>query len=202
MNKSTKVSRLLDYIERKGAYPDFYPGIAEHGYDDMPMIAADWNFVPGKVFAYAETLVCADWCDEYMPCGCCGKAVRTQPASYGWTPSWVWVSECETACIECIRDDADLADGAIDYYKNNCTHALPEWFTEYIIKAGFECFSESLNECHVYETGWFSGQDDSPADVANRLKAELPDHDYVFSLNSVGQFDCKWNVFIKRGIVL
>jgi len=42
-NKTEVYSRLINYCDEKGLFVYTYPGIAEKGYDDIPMIAANWN---------------------------------------------------------------------------------------------------------------------------------------------------------------
>ena len=39
-----------------------------------------------------------EWADEWSMCADCGKAFRTSPNSYGWTPSYVLLGECDLVC--------------------------------------------------------------------------------------------------------
>jgi len=206
------INTIMNYMESKNMYPEFYPGIAEFGYNDYPALAGDWwirkegnltcrllNWIDENK---EELNLDALWHDEYMPCSECGKAVRTTADSYGWEPSYVWTCDCEIACHECIEadnklDDKILIEDVIDYYSNRTDKAVYSWFYEYIETAGFVCYSPD-EYCQRFETGFHPGQNDDPKDVAKDIEAELPDYDYIFKIDSVGQFDVYWSVFLRK----
>jgi hypothetical protein len=45
-----------------------------------------------------------EWSDEWATCDCCHKAVRTEPDSYSWRPSYVY-GDGEILCRECAEDE-------------------------------------------------------------------------------------------------
>ena len=75
------------------AYFDCAVGCAEPGYDDKPVLLANWNHVPNVVFDRLEALGYAcEWYDAWATCSECGKAVRTSPNSYSWQKAY-WDTE-------------------------------------------------------------------------------------------------------------
>jgi uncharacterized protein (TIGR02996 family) len=51
--------------------------------------------------------VAIEWADEWSTCSDCGKALRTSPDSYGWTPAYneKLVEHGEFLCLECCPDE-------------------------------------------------------------------------------------------------
>ena len=205
--KRIELNKILDYMDTHRMYPDYYPGISEMGYDDKPMICADWwirkngslrehpimSFIEKNFDCEIET----HWHDEWTPCNECYRAVRVSPDSYGWEVSYVWTSECSIVCRECVDKNEEFQWEAIEYYKNNTNRAAPSWFYPYLEQHGFICYSPD-EYCKVFETGFHSGQNDDPREVAKDIKNNLPGYDYLFKIDSVGQFDCRWSVFLKK----
>jgi len=106
----------------------------------------------------------------------------------------LWASDCEPVCKECF-DDA--ADDIIDTYKNETTKAVIPDFYPIMEREGFVCYSPD-EYCKVFETGFHPGQNDSPIDVAKDIKTNLPEHEFMFKIDSVGQFDLHWSVYIRK----
>lgn len=52
--------------------------------------------------------------------------------------------------------------------------------------------------CKVFLIGLHPGQNADPCEVTKNIETNLPGFDYLFKLNSVGQFDCAWSVFIRK----
>jgi len=189
--------RVVDYLETKHAYPEIYHGISETGYDDKELLTADWNKISGKFYNFLEDTfpeIELDWSDEWMNCSECGKAIRNSPNCYSWTPSYLWSSDCSIACIECYEN---FAEDIIEYYKNNTDLAITEDFYPILEKNGFICYSPD-EYCQIFETGFYPGQNDDPKSVAKNIESELPDYDYIFKIDSVGQFDIHWSVFLRK----
>lgn len=91
--------RAESEIENMG----FAPKYAEPGYDDpiKGILFADWNVFARGVDRILERAGYAiEWSDEWTTCGDCGNAVRTQPDSWIWKPSYV-ISENGIYCKEC-----------------------------------------------------------------------------------------------------
>ena len=192
------IYKILDYMDKKGFYFDCYEGIAEQGYENKPLICADWNppemeRIYNWIEKYYEGRFDLDWSDEWMACDKCGRAVRSIHNSYGWEPSYL-SRDCEVLCIECVKD---TGEEALENYINNSSKALPSWAIEIAEEAGFKCF-EDEEYCKVYETGLHSYQTDDPKEIEKHIKENLPKHDYLFAINSTGQFDVHWSVFVKK----
>jgi hypothetical protein len=195
------IDKVFAYIDRIGEYADWYNGCAEHGYDDKPMICANWNppkmkrlgdwiekFYHGNIEVY--------WSDEWTACTDCSKAVRTSADSHGWQASYVWVSECEILCCECA---AKSVDDVITYYLNTKDRALPYWMQPYVEEAGFNCLESEDAYCTRFESGFYPGQNDTPQKCIKLAKEILPyKFDHLFVITGVGQFDIHWAMFIKK----
>jgi hypothetical protein len=197
--KNEVLTKLIEYMDNNNLYCDYYPGVAEMGYEDKPMIAADWNPPKMKkigdfIESYFDGEIEVEWSDEWTGCSECNKAVRTSPDSYGWTPSYMWTSDCSIACVECY---ADNVDDIIETYINSTRHAILPEFVPYLKEEGFVCYSPD-EYCQVFETGFHVHQTDDPAKVAKDIEENLPDHDYIFQITGTGQFDISWTVWIRK----
>jgi len=214
LNEHEKLQKVIDYLDRKGIYVDFYPGCAEMGYLDEPVVAGDWNIgapwvkkdgrdldKPNmeRIGDYLENYcgVRVEWFDEWTNCSHCNKAVRTSPDSYGWEASFIWVSDHEIICHECVENNQGWLDEIIDWYENQTDRAVPSWFYKYLEQEGFVCYSPD-EYCARFETGLHEGQNDRPEKVAQDIEENLPGYDYLFKINGVGQFDVSWSVFLRK----
>lgn len=118
---------ILDDVIAEGTWDMTYAdGYAEPGYTEprCGIYLADWNDesrrgtdaerAAGDYWPTVSTFrsrfagilaragYAVEWSDEWTVCEC-GKAVRIQPDSYGWTPAYV-IRDGELACQECWRD--------------------------------------------------------------------------------------------------
>ena len=186
---------LIDYVDRHNLQVQLYSGCAEPGYDDIPVLAADWNGpsisgnsdythkngkqeltnrgreryrlykLGGFINNFFGSDVSTEWDDEWTSCGECGKAIRTNPDSYSWEPNFVQ-SDWGFVCADCASED-DLAD-----YTNTTDRAIPSWMRGIADKAGFICalddpyFSAS---CKRFQTGFHPGQNDTPQEALKEL---------------------------------
>ena len=194
--KKVSIDKILDWADRNYKDIDFYPGCAEMGYEDKPVIAANWNNLKalGNYIENAYDDIELEWSDEWSYCNDCYKAIRISPDSYGWESSYVWISDCEIICHECIKNDPGAL---IDEYKNDTDRAVPSWAYDLIEKEGFICYSPD-EYCKTFETGFHPGQNDDPKEVAKDIESNLPGYDFIFKINAVGQFDVEWSVFIRK----
>jgi len=196
------ISDILEYIDRIGEHADFYGGVSEMGYDDIFTIAANWN--PPKMKKLCDWIdkffqgnISIEWSDEWTGCCNCYKAVRTSADSYGWQTSWVWTSDCEMLCHECVKNDG--ADDVIEHYLNSLNKALPYWMQEHVEAAGFKCLESEESYCTRFENGFHRGQDDTPKKCLKLAKKILPyKFDHLFLLTDVGQFDIHWAMFVRK----
>jgi hypothetical protein len=167
----------------------FAPAYAEKGYDQptKDIIFADWNKFGKNVDRVLEAYGYAiEWNDEWSQCNGCDNAFRTSPDSYGWSPSYVLMNECELVCLECL-------DGQEDEYleglEDNGSTALnirsidPAKFGYQLIKDGFE-------------SGWHPGQNDDPQTILKALQA-LGKERLLFKIDDSGQFDMAFSVWEK-----
>lgn len=227
--KARVLDNLLIFMDNNNIYYDYYHGCAEIGYEDKPMICADWNTpsaykdnrfdwntngsltehgkkrkLTAQIGEFIETFfdneIEINWYGEYTSCSCCNKAVRTSHDSYSWQKCYVDV-EYDTICHECYEDNIEEI---IDTFINNSDMAIPDNLIELFEENGFICL-ENIKEnpytnenCGMYETGFHPGQNDNPQDVEKWVIENLPKHDFVFAINSVGQFDISWLCMVRR----
>ena len=193
------LSRLIAYCDDKGLDIDYYQGISERGYEDKPILCANWNKPKlNRIQKWGESFfdeeVEFDWDDEWTACSVCYKAIRTQADSYGWTASFMR-TEYDIICHEHYEE---YQEDIIDYFKNNTNHAVMPEFYPILEKAGFVCYSPD-EYCQRFETGFHPGQNDDPKKIAKDIEKELPNYDYIFKIDSVGQFDINWSVYLRKG---
>jgi len=91
----------------------YAPAYAEPGYTDPErgILFADWNKFPrdfDRVLQRAgyET----EWSDEWSTCEDCGRAFRTSPDSYHYSPYYMIIGECSIVCLDCVDWPSYLAE--------------------------------------------------------------------------------------------
>lgn len=178
----------LDRIYPK-AYFEYAHGCNEPGYDDNPVILADWNHVPRHVFDKLESLgYSCEWSDEWSTCNKCGKAVRRCPNSYDWQPSYI-IQHGDLLCLDCVNPD--------EYYEsienrpdvsasNEFTHRYNPEDHGYV----------KVNEDH-YING-LHGQNDDPKKILSDLLSNDPTGRYIFTLDYTSQFEIGFSVYRKN----
>jgi hypothetical protein len=171
MNVMETLTRLSEEYEDREFR--FGVGIVENGPDDATIwAAANWNGVPTEVVDQLEAAgVSIKWCDEIYECDGCQKAVRCEPDSYGWVPSYLMVNECKIICIHCITPD-DLTEYINDSGKALAHHT----YRDLLMRDGWDWDTET------YRHGLHRGMGDNPADVfAKARKFDDGDKDYLFT---------------------
>lgn len=91
---------------------DFATKYAEPGYTDPAkmVLMANWNVFPRGISSILERYGYAiEWSDEWAVCSNCNGAVRVQPDSWGWTPSYT-IGDGELTCSDCLRASGDEDD--------------------------------------------------------------------------------------------
>jgi hypothetical protein len=160
---------------------------AEPGYSNPAkgILFANWNDEPLKRLGdLAEKAGYAiEWSDEWSVCDDCGKAVRTSPNSYGWRRSY-FDSEDGFLCVECVRDDPSAYLESLEG-NPRAAETLDIPLDDYV-QAGTN-----------YEHGWHQGQNDSPDVIATSLRARGITR-FLFKLDDVGQFDCRFSVYVHQ----
>ena len=198
-DKQDVLNDLLTYADNHSLYIDFYSGCNEPGYDDKQILAANWN--PPKMARISDWIekyfdgdIAVEWSDEWTRCSDCYRAIRTSPDSYDFEPSFLWISDCEIVCRECWENSID---DIIETYKNDTNKAVSSAFYPLLEKAGFVCYSPD-EYCQIFETGFHPGQNDDPQKIAADITENLPDYDFIFKIDSIGQFDYQWSVFLRK----
>jgi hypothetical protein len=125
-----------------------------------------------------------EWSDEWSTCSDCGKAIRTQPDSYGWTPAYVLLHDCEEVCRACL-DEADYVESEL---LNDC-HTSDRLGIN-LADLGFSKWN-----AEEYEAGLHPGQTDDPCEIVKLLP---PNVDYVFQIDDTRQFDISFSVWIRN----
>lgn len=211
-----KVHRLVEFAtgEPYGdgeIVTDVIVGYAEPGYgsDDDVIVLGNWNpkryprdgepaLTPreniGPRLAEALERVGAEiqWLDEWAQCQTCWRAVRTQPDSYSWKPSYEFVEDHGPVCADC-----QIAYGvdALDEYLNDPSKCITWCGPEHV--EGFGFVKWEPGDPHTYANGWFPGQDDDPHKILEAIKERHPDADVVFFLDESSQFYIRFSAYVR-----
>jgi hypothetical protein len=167
---------------------NFANGCAEPGYDDKPVIMANWNNIEGAIFDELESegFAC-EWEDEWIVCDTCNKAFRSSPNSYGWEMFGA-IFDGFALCGDCIDPDEYL-----ESIENKPRKALTCSLLRVIDPTdhGYTLVNDE------YENGFHPGQNDDPAKILADLLADDPHGKYVFAITGQGQFDIDFAVYRK-----
>lgn len=185
----------INYDRLESAFPrayfEFASGVAEPGYEDKPVILANWNYVPGKMFDALENhgFAC-EWSDEWMTCPGCDKIVRTSPDSYGWNPSYVEI-DSEYVCLDCAESEID------DYYES-LENVPTKCVTEPVARRYPLEDSGYIQIESGYESGFHPHQTADPKSILARLLESDPLGRFIFVLTDTGQFDIEFAVYKRE----
>lgn len=189
----TLATRIISKIDPNfGGEVECYQ-IGEPGYDPNIGVFANWNKYPKWQVAIEklERLGCpisAEWSDEWVDCGECGKAYRSSPDCYGWTKSWWLAYDCEIICADCTRKHM------LDEYLN--------WLTESHERADLFLSDGELEDAGWqrldadFENGLYGNQAAEPKKIAAYLRKHGFDR-IIFKVDSVGQFDMDFSVWVS-----
>ena len=149
--------------------------------------------LPSRLFNALEWLGAeCEWSDEWSQCAECYRAIRTEPDCYSFTLGAVWVDDEGYVCEECALADPEYY--LVDYV-NAPDRALTWLGRTELERLGYVQWEAS--DPHQYETGWYPGQTDDPANVLLSIQEQFPWSETVFLIDSVGQFDCRWSAYVK-----
>jgi len=180
-------------------------GYREPGYDSEPtglIATGNWNDVTeykngqhiliSSLPTRLETIfskmgIEIEWSDECGSCDECGGLFRTQPDSYSWTASFFSFDSGDTLCHECIKQNPTDYFEALEGDTNQAVSfdLDPEDY-------GYEKINKDS-----YASGWFPGQNDDPSDVGKEMEARSVER-FLFKIDSVGQFDTNWSVYVHE----
>ena len=126
-----------------------------------------------------------EWSDEWERCEDCNGAFRTSPDSYGWKQFGVAHGDF-VSCGNCILEDPSEYFFWISGHSDRAVtiHGLNPAEHGYV-----QVNSQS------FENGLHGGQNASPDAISNCLK-KANIEDFLFSVDSTGQFDLKFSVFV------
>lgn len=183
-------------------------GYVEPGYSDPKsgIIAfGNWNSVsrwdeaksefvtideaPCRVAALLEKLgVELEWSDEWTFCDECGKAVRTSPDSYNWRRSYSQDDDGAINCAECIsKDPAEYLQSLEGDSRRCVTLDIDLAEHDYVLlEDGFE-------------HGFHHGQDADPKLIGDALREQGITR-FIFTLDSTGQFDIAFSVWLHKDV--
>lgn len=172
-------------------YPDSNSaqGCSEPGYDDKPVILANWNNIPAEVYDGLESQgYDCEWEDEWLICDSCFKAFRCSPDSYGWEMFGI-IKDGEAICGNCLN----MSD-YLESIQNNPKQALTCTLQDKrgpIEQYGYELVKTDL------ESGFYDGQTDNPKQILKSMLLKYPTDKFVFVIDSQGQFDISFSLYKK-----
>ncbi len=182
-------------------------GYAEPGYDGEVVVTGDFNNIdkwdaegrthetidktPGRVADLLEKIgVEVEWSDEWAACDGCQKLVRTQADSYAWQRSYfeddMFGDEGYIVCHECVKDDPTSYLEYLDGQDNQCMTIDVD-----LEEHGYHRIDED------YQNGLYGGQASDPKIIAKALREQGIEH-FIFTLDSVGQFDMSFSVWVHE----
>jgi hypothetical protein len=127
-----------------------------------------------------------EWEDEWSTCDNCGGAIRIQPDSYSWQPTYFDFPDGDRLCRECV-DLEDYLESIEDDPKKCCF----AWAVD-----PAEHDYELVTGPGEFESGFHEGQNDNPETVlVNLHKRGI--RRVVFRIASSGQFDVAFEAWAK-----
>jgi hypothetical protein len=157
------------------------------------VVVGEDNTAPRLSDLFAKLGCTIDWYDEYQLCNDCQKAFRTSGDSYGWTQYGFLSEDGHAVCGDCIKDDPD---DYLEELEGNPRKAVT--LDVDLEKQGYVCLNWDEKGCVTsYENGLYGGQCDEPGKVAEALDKRKITR-YLFNVDSVGQFDLDFSVWIHR----
>jgi hypothetical protein len=149
------------------------------------ILLGDWNRYPKRLCAILERAgYDVEWEDEYARCSQCRNAIRISPNSYSWKALFITFDDGDFFCSDCIKEDLDRYEEHLLNHSNRADTLDIDWS-----KRGFTQFNKES-----YENGWHPGQNDDPNVIVKMLPV---DHDFLFTVPFVGQFDIYFDCWIK-----
>jgi hypothetical protein len=130
-----------------------------------------------------------EWLDEWATCAHCNGAFRTQPNCYSWQMFGALLEDsCEFVCGDCLTANPDWLT---DEVRNDPRRAVTiHGFGDALTDAGWHMIPGD-----AWRNGWY-GREDDPTDV---VRSHVPvGHDYVFVVDSVGQFEVAFRLWVRE----
>ena len=187
--KQLKGMELLEYLgERFNKNYAFYDGVCEPGYDDKPVILANWNEYPDSLVDQLENEgYYVDYDDEWIYCDDCGKVFRCIGGSYGWEMYGV-IFDGYAICGDCLDGEEYLKSIENDPRKA-LTCALLDKHNP--TDHGYELVQDG------YENGLHEHMNDHPSKIFSELMKDDPYGKYIFAISDQSQFYITFSVYKK-----
>ena len=180
---------VLQHAFDQGDITDIADDYCEPGYS-LPegkrgVVFGDWN-KPRLANIMDRMGYEVEWLDEWTACGHCYRAFRTQPDSYSWKMHGAFLEDsCEMICADCLAENPEWI---VDEYKNNPRKALT-------MDIDLAADGWHMIPGDAWRNGWY-GQEDNPEEV---VLSHVPEgHDYIFVIDSVGQFEIAFKLYIRE----
>lgn len=184
-----KLFSAMELVQRHSEC-DVCNSYGEPGYSDPKsgILFANWNDVPSHIHRGLERRGFElEWSDEWIIEHESGKAYRTSPDCYGWTPYHVITEGGDVIGGDEIESGDQTEWYVEEYLLNSPRHACV--FKVDLTKFGFEKHNGE------YETGFHPGQNDDARKVYKELSAK--GLDVIFAIDGVGQFDVRWTAWTR-----
>ena len=171
----------LSEIENIGFASEY----AEPGYTNPAkgILFANWNLLPREVDSLLESYGYEiHWDDEWTICDGCGRAIRTSPDCYSWSPSYT-EQDGGITCTDCLVGDAG---SYLESLENNPRTALSIQAIdpgEY----GYVLISDK------FENGFHAGMTDDPGKIFAELERRYAR--ILFKIDERSQFYIRFSVW-------
>lgn len=187
------MTKHIDFQKLEDEYPNAYfefalAGCCEPGYDDKPVILANWNNVPQEEYdRLEEGGYSCEWSDEWIQCDDCGKAFRSSPNSYRWEMYGYISEDGDVICGDCI-DMPSYLESIENRPRKALTCALL-YKHKPIEQYGYELVKDG------FENGFYEGQNANPEEILAAALVFNPQGRYVFVIDGQGQFDIDFSLY-------
>lgn len=151
------------------------------------VLMGNWNDWSGDAVDLLEKAGYGiEWEDEWTVCSNCNCAVRTQPDSYSWQPTYFEFPDGDRLCSECV-DLGEYLESLEDDSRKCCfAHAVNP------AEHGYQLVTDPGE----FEFGFHEGQNADPQKVLLDLHGRGI-YKVVFRVSSTGQFDVNFEAWAK-----
>jgi hypothetical protein len=187
------IETIEKILNKHGADLEYARHYGERGYDDPEnwILLSNWNHVKRPTQDWLESHgYSLEWSDEWVVSyENDSKAYRTSPDSYGWKPSYIILDDGDIIGRDDIEsgDEIDTYIGHLLNDSNKADTFDVDWTQHGFVK---------LND-DSYESGFHPGQNDKPKDILKEAQRKNPNSDFIFSIDSTGQFDLNFSIWAR-----
>ena len=185
---------LINKYQEDGRIDNYAFEYKELGYstDKDIILFADWNDWADEEMEIVESFSEVEWSDEWTTCQECGGAVRTSPDSYGWSPSFVILNECELICLDCLMDNG--IEEYLESIEDNPNIAVNNSLMDRIELSDYRY--TLLNKYSDNRNGLHKTMNDNPEDIYNHAKENHKG--ILFAISETSQFYISFDVYAKE----